>query len=148
MSTIYFGCTMLSPIALWIQLCQERDCTHSPVLPLGTSVTASPGSDGRGQSSGWGQAVSQVYCGGVVRHKVGFYPCSCKSCFIRCTTPFACMRQSQIAICHCSSPRFPIRPFTWETKTAFKCFTSESPACNVLLKHFHHRNLCNLQSQP
>lgn len=146
MSTIYFGCTMLSPIALWIQLCQERDCTHSPVLPLGTSVTASPGSDGRGQSSGWGQAVSRVYCGGVVRHKVGFYLALASPASLAAQHP-TCMRRSQIAICHYSSPRFPIRPFTWETKTAFKCFTSETPACNVLLKHFHHRNFCNLQSQ-
>lgn len=85
MNTIYFGCTKLSSIAPWIQLRQERNCTHNPMLPLGSHVTASPGSDGRGQYRGWGQAISGADCGGVDWHKIGFYPCSCKSCMISCT---------------------------------------------------------------
>lgn len=50
----------LSPTALWIQLHQERDCTHSLVFQLGTSATASPGHAGRGQFDGWGQAAPGV----------------------------------------------------------------------------------------
>lgn len=83
---------------------------------------------------------------GLFGTKLGFILAHASPASLAAQHP-ACMRRSQIAICHCSSPRFPIRPFTWETKTAFKCFTSETPACNVLLKHFHHRNFCNLQSQ-
>lgn len=144
MNTIYFGCTKLSSIAPWIQLRQERNCTHNAMLPLGSH--SSPGSDGRGQYRGWGQAISGADCGGVDWHKIGFYPCSCKSCMISCTAT-SLHEESQTAICHCSFPLFPIRLFTWDPKPAFKCLTSETPARNVLLKHFHDRNFCNLQPQ-
>lgn len=146
MSTIYFGCTMLSPTTPWIQLRLERDCTHSPMSPLGTSVMASPCCAGRGQPNGWGQAAPGVCCGGNDCHKVRFYPCRCESCFISCTTSSLHEAVPNSSL----PPQLPLasnQTIYLGPKPAFKCLTSETPACDALLKHFHHRNLHNLQSQ-
>lgn len=146
MSTIYFGCTTLSQVAPQIQLHQERDCTQSPASPLGTSATASPGHAG-GDSPMDGVRLPQgCAVEGMIAATLAFTLAEASPASLAAQHP-ACMRQSRIAICHRNAPWLPIRPFTWGPKPAFKCLTSETPACTALLKHFHHRNLHNLQSQ-
>ena len=72
---------------------RSRDCTHGPTALLGTSVTASPGRAGRGESDGWGQAAQGCAVEGMIATKSDFILGDVSPASLAAQHP-VCMRQS------------------------------------------------------